>query len=447
MRPRLAIVGRPNVGKSTLFNRLTGRRLALVDNRPGVTRDYREGAMQIGDLDMTLLDTAGLDNAAQVGLELSILQITRQAVAQADICLFLVDARAGILATDEDVAHYLRQQDKPVLLVANKCEGNLGNSLVHEAYTLGFGEPLRISAEHGDGIGELITALARIAVRDTTDDVSAAPDAQPPLRIAVVGRPNSGKSSLINRILGTDRLLTGPMPGVTRDAVSIFAHWEDTHIRIHDTAGMRKKSRVTDKIEKLSVADGLRAVRFAEIIIMVLDSEVPFESQDVRIADLAEREGRAVVFAANKWDLVRGRRYHLETVRELLERRLPHLRGAELIPVSAKTGFGIKRLHAAVESTHMKWNLRVSTGKLNRWLEEIKAAHPPPAPGGRRLRLRYISQIKARPPTFVIMCSRPRELPAEYRRYIKNGLRGSFGLDGVPIRIMLRSQAEDNPFV
>lgn len=449
---KLAIVGRPNVGKSTLFNRLTGRRLALVDNRPGVTRDYREGAAQLGDINLTLIDTAGFDCQSQQGLSLSIKQITEQAVSQSDICLFLFDARVGVLATDNEVAGYLRKQNKPIILVANKCEGNLNKSHIHEAYSLGFGEPLKISAEHGEGIGELICALHEVTVNSAnlespqlswkTNELTS----ENPLKIAFVGRPNSGKSSLINKIIGADRLLTGPTPGVTRDAISILTNWKGLDVRIHDTAGMRKRAKVVDKIEKLSVGDGLRSICFAEIVVLVLDSEIPFESQDVRIADLVEREGRSVVIAANKWDLIENKQHHLQHLNELFVRRIPNLRGACLIPVSALTGFGLYKLNQTISKTWNIWNRRVPTSHLNLWLEEIKSSHPPPAPGGRRVKLRYITQIKTRPPSFVIMCSKPRDLPTEYLRFLKNGLRDSFGLEGVPIRIILRSQSEDNPY-
>ena len=449
---KLAIVGRPNVGKSTLFNRLTGQRLALVDNRPGVTRDYRESAARLGNLELTLIDTAGLEYQGRDELHKSVRQITRRAVDEAEMCLFLFDARVGILAADNEVAEYLRRQNKPVVLVANKCEGSAYQTFVDEAYSLGFGEPVQISAEHGEGLGDLATAIVKTArmyflhESGVLSEKKAVNEEYEPVRIAVVGRPNSGKSSLINRIIDADRLLTGPTPGVTRDAISVYANWHGISVRFHDTAGMRKRAKVTDKIEKLSVADGLRAVRFAEIVVVVLDSVFPFESQDVRIADLAEREGRSVVFAANKWDLVKDRKLGLSRLNELLEERLPNLRGAKLVPVSAKTGFGLKHLNSAVNKSWQTWNIRVSTGNLNRWLEEMKVAHPPPAPRGKRIRLRYMTQIKARPPSFVIMCSKPRGLPTDYMRFLKNGLRDSFGLNGVPIRIFLRSQSEDNPY-
>lgn len=452
---KLVIVGRPNVGKSTLFNRLVGQKQSLVDNRPGVTRDYREGATQLGGLDFTLIDTAGLmgeqhpDNFSQ-----SIQQMTVRAISLADICLLMIDARAGVNAADREVAEYLRRQSKPVLLATNKCEGKLNESLVHEAYSLGFGDPLRISAEHGEGMGDLAAAImekAEIFALSTSSEESIseceATTFESQLKIAVVGRPNSGKSSLINKILGTDRLLTGPTPGVTRDAISIYTEWNGQNVRIHDTAGMRKKAKITDKLEKLSVSDGLRAIRFAEIVILVLDSKIPFEAQDLRIADLAEREGRAVVFAANKWDLIAKRRQHLAKLEMMLETRLPNLRGAQLVPVSALSGLGLQELSEAVRNSWERWNCRVPTGHLNRWLNEMKAAHPPPAPQGRRIRLRYMAQVKTRPPSFVLMCSKSKGLPTEYLRYLKNGLRDHFHLEGVPIRILLRSQADDNPYV
>lgn len=453
MTIRLAIVGRPNVGKSTLFNRLTGRKLALVDDQPGVTRDYQEGYTHFGDLDLTLIDTAGLDCQSQEGLPLSVRKITEQAVNQSDICLFMIDARSGVLSADNEVADYLRRQNKPIILAANKCEGNPKSSFAYESYSLGLGEPLLISAEHGEGMGELIQSIqqisADVAPLNTSSPINETiiNDSNQPLRIAFVGRPNSGKSSLINRIICTDRLLTGPTPGVTRDSISIHTDWDGLNVRIHDTAGLRRKAKISNKIEKLSVADSLRSVRFAEIVVVVLDSKISFESQDVRIADMAEREGRSVVLAINKWDLISKKRQYFETLNHLFEKRLPNLRGAELIPVSALTGYGLNNLKSAVGRTWEIWNRRVSTGQLNRWLEEMKSAHPPPAPQGRRIRLRYMTQVKSRPPSFVIMCSRPRDLPTEYLRFLKNGLREDFGLKGVPIRILLRSQSKDNPYI
>lgn len=455
MTLKVAIVGRPNVGKSTLFNRLVGRKQSLVDNRPGVTRDYREGRAQLWGRDVTLIDTAGLiKDHRPDAFSQAIREMTEKAVSLADLLLLIFDGRMGLNAADRDVADYLRRQDKPVLLAANKCEGKINESLLREAFELGFGEALRISAEHGEGMGDLahamtgvVETLASTAANSETKDGEESESEATILKIAVVGRPNSGKSSLINKILGTDRLLTGTTPGVTRDAISIHTRWVDKNVRIHDTAGMRKRAKISDKLEKLSVSDGLRAIRFAEVVIVVLDANIPFEAQDVRIADLAEREGRSVVFAANKWDLISDSRRHLNQLEMRLEDRLPNLRGAELVPVSAKDGYGLHRLNQAVGRSWKRWNGRVSTGQLNRWLEEMKTAHPPPAPRGRRIRLRYMTQVNSRPPSFVIMCSQSRRLPTEYIRYLKNGLREEFHFDGVPIRIMLRSQSDDNPYL
>lgn len=452
----LAIVGRPNVGKSTLFNRLVGRRLALVNDRPGVTRDYREGLAQIGGIEFTLLDTAGMEQSSGQELSASLRRMTEQAVRTADICLLLIDARAGLLPHDRETAEFLRRQSKPVLLAVNKCEGCVDETVFHEAFELGLGDALRISAEHGEGMGQLLTSINAAAsgllqAEGFGNDLEAN-DVEPgalegPMRIAVIGRPNSGKSSLINRIVGSERLLTGPAPGVTRDAISVNADWCGLRVRIHDTAGIRKKAKVTDKLERLSVSDGLRAVRFAEIVLLVIDAEIPFETQDLRIADLAEQEGRSIVVAANKWDKIKDKRHSLAELNLTLEKKLPNIRGAGLVPVSALTGYGLARLKSEVEAAWKTWNTRVATGQLNRWLEAMTAVHPPPAPQGRRIRLRYITQIKARPPSFVIMCSQPSKLPEGYLRYLKNGLRRNFGLDGTPIRIHLRSQAHKNPFV
>ena len=460
----LAIVGRPNVGKSTLFNRLVGKRLALVDDQPGVTRDLREGAARLGELRFVAIDTAGIEEAAGSSLQGRMRKLAERAIETADICLFLIDARAGVLPADEAFANVLRRKAKRVILGANKAEGTAGDAGLIDAYALGLGDPIRLSAEHGEGMGELLDALrphacggaangaiqnSAPATRAKTDDEAEtpqSPSANRPLRIAVVGRPNAGKSTLVNTILGEDRLLTGPEAGITRDAISVALDWAGAPVRIFDTAGMRKKARVRDKIEKLSVADGLRAVSFAEVVVVLLDAVIPFEQQDLRIADLAEREGRAVVVALNKWDMEKDRQSGLAELKKRFERLLPQLRGASLVAVSAKTGFGIDRLRAAVLKAHEVWNRRVTTARLNLWLAEMIEAHPPPAPGGRRIRLRYASQVKSRPPAFVIMCSLPEKVPASYRRYLVRGLRESFDMPGTPIRLTLRSRADRNPY-
>ncbi|WP_296477970.1 ribosome biogenesis GTPase Der [Roseinatronobacter sp.] len=458
----LAIVGRPNVGKSTLFNRLVGKRLALVDDQPGVTRDLREGDARLGDLRFTVIDTAGLEEVTDESLQGRMRRLTERAVDMADICLFLVDARTGITPTDEMFAEILRKRADHVILGANKAEGRAGEAGVLDAYALGLGEPLRLSAEHGEGMDELYHILRPVADEfaeraavdapetdlDVSDDAPEdfTPSAKRPLQVAVIGRPNAGKSTLINTILGEDRLLTGPEAGITRDSISVSLNWMGTPTRIFDTAGMRKKARVTDKVEKLSVADGLRAVRFAEVVVVLLDAAIPFEQQDLRIADFAETEGRAVVIAVNKWDIEENKQEKLKALRVGFEKLLPQLRGAPLVTVSAITGKGLDRLHDAVLRAHEVWNRRISTAKLNMWLGAMVEAHPPPAPGGKRIKLRYATQAKTRPPGFVIMCSNPEDLPASYTRYLVNGLRDHFDMPGTPIRMFMRSQSEKNPF-
>ena len=459
----LAIVGRPNVGKSTLFNRLVGKKLALVDDRPGVTRDLREGAARLFDLRFTVIDTAGLEEATDESLQGRMRRLTERAVAEADICLFVIDARVGVTPTDEVFAEILRKKNAHVILAANKSEGSAGDAGALEAWSLGLGEPIRVSAEHGEGMEDLYHLLKPLAeafearslehapvtdveVIEGEEGESHAPTEARPLQIAVIGRPNAGKSTLINRIIGEDRLLTGPEAGITRDAVSVRSSFMGTPMRIFDTAGMRKKAKVVDKLEKLSVADGLRAVRFAEVVVVLLDVEIPFETQDLRIADFAESEGRAVVVAANKWDLEEDKPAKLNELRAAFERLLPQLKGAPLVTVSAKTGKGLDRLHAAILKAHDVWNRRISTAKLNQWLSAMTEAHPPPAPGGRRIRLRYMTQVKTRPPQFVVMCSRPDDLPESYASYLVNGLRESFDMPGTPIRLIFRSQGDKNPF-
>jgi len=459
----LAIVGRPNVGKSTLFNRLVGKRLALVDDQPGVTRDLREGAARLGDLRFTVIDTAGLEEATDESLQGRMRRLTERAVDMADICLFMIDARAGVTPTDEIFAEILRKRAAHVILAANKGEGAAADAGVIEAWSLGLGEPLRLSAEHGEGMGDLLAQLMPLAERfeerakeeaaetdvdvdeDATDSYRL-PTKQKPLQVAVVGRPNAGKSTLINKILGEDRLLTGPEAGITRDAISLQIDWQGIPMRVFDTAGMRKKAKVQDKVEKLSVSDGLRAVKFAEVVVVLLDAAIPFEQQDLRIADLAEREGRAVVVAVNKWDVEDEKQQKLAHLKEAFERLLPQLRGAPLVTVSAKTGRGLDRLHQAVMRAHEVWNRRVTTAQLNRWLAGMVEAHPPPAPGGRRIKLRYMTQTKTRPPGFVVMCSHPDKLPESYSRYLVNALRLDFDMPGTPIRLTMRSQADKNPY-
>ncbi|MCC1491595.1 ribosome biogenesis GTPase Der [Cognatishimia sp. F0-27] len=466
----LAIVGRPNVGKSTLFNRLVGKRLALVDDQPGVTRDLREGDARLGDLRFTVVDTAGLEEATDDSLPARMRRLTERAVDMADVCLFLVDARAGILPADEVFAEILRKRSAHVILAANKAEGAAADAGVIEAYGLGLGDPVRLSAEHGEGMTDLYAALmpladafaeeARrreeiIASEAPETDVAVAEDgaeatrvitADKPLQIAVVGRPNAGKSTLINQLLGEERLLTGPEAGITRDAISVQMAWDGTPVRLFDTAGMRKRAKVQEKLEKLSVSDGIRAVKFAEVVVVLLDAAIPFETQDLKIADLAEREGRAVVVAVNKWDVEEHRQEKLRALKESFDRLLPQLRGAPLVTVSAKTGRGLDRLRDAILQAHETWNRRVSTGELNRWLSGMVQRHPPPAPQGKRIKLRYMTQAKTRPPGFVVMCSHPDKLPESYSRYLVNGLREDFDMPGTPIRLTMRGQGDKNPY-
>ncbi|MBN7784011.1 ribosome biogenesis GTPase Der [Ponticoccus gilvus] len=462
----LAIVGRPNVGKSTLFNRLVGKRLALVDDQPGVTRDLREGEARLADLRFTVIDTAGLENETDDSLPARMRRLTERAVEEADICLFLIDARAGILPDDGVFAEILRRRAGHVILAANKAEGSAADGGVIEAYSLGLGEPIRLSAEHGQGLDELYQVLlplsdgfeARAAEEapetnvalteeiDEDDDSVPMPTPTKPLQVAVVGRPNAGKSTLVNKILGEERLLTGPEAGITRDAISVRMDWGGVPMRIFDTAGMRRRAKVQEKLEKLSVSDGIRAVKFAEVVVVLLDAAIPFEVQDLKIADLAEREGRAVVVAVNKWDAEDHKQDKLRELREAFERLLPQLRGAPLVTVSARTGKGLDRLQAAVMQAYTVWNRRVSTGQLNRWLESMVQRHPPPAPQGRRIKLRYMTQAKTRPPGFVVMCSHPDKLPESYSRFLVNGLREDFDMPGTPIRLTMRGQGDRNPY-
>jgi GTP-binding protein len=445
----IAIVGRPNVGKSTLFNRLAGKRLALVDDQPGLTRDRREADTELGTTAVRLIDTAGLEHG-DAGLTARMREQTVAAIKQADLVVFLIDARAGIVAADEIFAELVRASGKPVILAANKCEGRAAEPGLYEAFSLGLGEPLPISAEHALGIGELSDAIQQAASsQDGGAQIEEAPGEEDegtahPLRIAVVGRPNVGKSTLVNTILGEERLITGPEAGITRDAIAVDLERQGRALRLFDTAGLRRKMRMEGTAEGLSVGDTLRAIRFAEVVVLLLDAERPFEKQDLQIADLIFEEGRALVIAVNKWDLVRASQARLAELRETCERLLPQIKGVAFVPVSALTGKGIDKLLCAVLAADALWNKRLPTHALNQWLREAVETHSPPAVSGRRIKLRYITESNARPPTFVLFCSRPKALPDSYVRYLINSLRETFDLPGVPIRLHLRKG--ENPY-
>ncbi|MDA8232268.1 MAG: ribosome biogenesis GTPase Der [Magnetospirillum sp.] len=468
----VAIVGRPNVGKSTLFNRLAGRRLAIVHDTPGVTRDRREGQASLLGLDFTVIDTAGFEDATGNSVESRMRRQTDMAVAGADVALLLIDARAGVTPLDRHFADHLRRQKTPVILVANKCEGRAGEPGLYEAYGLGLGDPVPVSAEHGEGLADLLDALMPHAqAAGALDETGTADDAEReaialserrpdgtdeeeeetppepgrPLSMAVVGRPNVGKSTLANRLLGEDRLLTGPEAGLTRDAIAVEWTYGERRIRLVDTAGLRKKSHIEDSLEKLSVANTLEAIRYAEVVVLVCDASAILDKQDLTIARLAVEEGRALVIAVNKWDMVDRPQEALQRLRDRLETSLPQVKGIPTVTLSALTGRGIDKLMDAVVAIHAQWNRRIATSRLNRWLEEVVALHAPPAlAGGRRIKIRYMTQVKARPPTFVIFVSKPDELPESYSRYLVNSLRDGFDLRGVPIRLYLR--AGHNPY-
>ena len=454
MRFSVAIVGRANVGKSTLFNRLIGKRLALVDDQPGVTRDRRMGEAKLGDLEFTAIDTAGIEEAAADTLTARMRGQTETAIADADAVFFLIDARAGLMPSDRAIAQLVRRSGKPAILVANKSEGRQGEAGVYEAYGLGLGDPVALSAEHGEGLADLYAALRAALPQETemeTAETEAAAeggadvvDSTRPIRVAVVGRPNAGKSTLVNRLLGEERLLTGPEAGITRDAIAVELVWQGRNFLMHDTAGLRRRSRVEDKVEKLSVADALDAIRFAEVVIVLMDADAAFEEQDLRIVDLIEREGRAVVIGINKWDLKEREGGSIGRMRGEAERKLQQVKGVPVVAVSGLTGDGVDRLMRAVVEIHGVWNKRVATTPLNRFLEDAIQAHPPPAVSGRRLKLNYMTQPKTRPPSFVLFCTRADAVPDAYLRYLTNGLRETFDLPGVPIRITLREKA--NPF-
>jgi GTPase len=449
----IAIIGRPNVGKSTLFNRLVGQKLALVDDEPGVTRDRREGEGRLGDLEFTVIDTAGLDEGAKGSLTARMQEQTEAAIGLADALMFVIDARAGLTPNDRTFADFARRASKPVVLVANKSEGKQGEAGAMEAYALGLGEPIQISAEHGEGLSDLYDAL-RVLMPEPVeagqefddDDVIEQEEnlSKRPIRVAIVGRPNAGKSTLINRLLGEERLLTSAEAGTTRDSISVAINWQGRDFRVFDTAGLRRRSRIEEKLEKLSVADALRAVRFAEVVVLMMDAQNKFEEQDLRIADLIEREGRALVIAVNKWDLMGRQSKLISALRAEADHLLPQVKGMPIVAVSGLMGEGIDRLMSAIEQAYAVWNRRVPTASLNRWFEQAVDANPPPAVSGRRLKLNYITQAKARPPSFVLFCSRADAVPQSYLRYLVNSLREFFELPGTPVRIALREKV--NPF-
>ncbi len=432
----VAIIGRPNVGKSTLFNRLVGKKLALVDDTPGVTRDRREGEASISNLHFRVIDTAGLEEKFDDSLEGRMRRQTEIALEEADVALMLIDARTGITPLDKHFAGWLRKSKTPVILIANKCEGKAGMPGLMESFSLGLGEPIALSAEHGEGLSELFDALLPFEAQDSEGDED---DEEKPLQLAIVGRPNAGKSTLVNYLIGEDRMLTGPEAGVTRDAIAVEWNYEGRAIKLVDTAGLRKKARVQKKLEKLSVADSLRVIRMAEVVVLMVDAEETFEKQDLTIAAHVIEEGRALVIAVNKWDTVKDRQGTLKLIRDRLSISLPQVRGVPVVTLSALSGRGVEKLIPAVLEVYELWNTRISTAKLNRWLEVMLEQHPPPMAKGRRLKIRYMTQVKARPPTFSLFMSSRGELPESYIRYLINGLREDFKLPAVPIRLFPRT--------
>jgi GTP-binding protein len=440
----VVIAGRPNVGKSTLFNRLAGRRVALVDDTPGVTRDRKEAEAQLRGRQVRLVDTAGLEEAAPESLAGRMRAGSATAVAGADLVLFVIDARAGVTPADAHFAAWLRRQGRPVLLVANKAEGRNAASSVFDSYELGLGDPVAVSAEHNEGIADLMLEIAERLPPPMEDAQDSSEDSRP-LKLAIVGRPNAGKSTLINRLLGTDRMLTGPEPGLTRDAIAVrLADAEGRPIELVDTAGLRKRARIEAPLEKMSVSAAIEALKMAEVVVLVVDATEGIHDQDLAIAKLIEREGRACVIALNKWDAATDRAAARKAVSDRLETSLAQMKGISVVAFSALTGAGIDRLLPAVRAVHALWNTRIPTGELNRWFEEALTRHPPPLVTGRRLKPRYITQAKARPPTFIVFGTRAELLPQEYQRYLVNSLRQTFSLPGVPIRLQLRGTK--NPY-
>lgn len=459
MTVKVAIVGRPNVGKSTLFNRLAGKRLAIVDDQPGVTRDRRETNVELADIKLLIIDTPGFEDVRDSSMESRMREQTEAAVREADLTLFIVDARVGVTPLDERFADLLRRVNKPVVLAANKCEGRVGENGLMEAFSLGFGEPVALSAEHGEGLAELYAAIVRVApeVQDQDEEETERhaefdPDAEgddlpPPPRTArliVVGRPNAGKSTLINTLIQSERLLVGPEAGITRDSIEIEWSYDDRTIKLVDTAGLRKRAKVHENIEKMSTQDTIRSIRFADIVALTMDARDAFEKQDLQIADLVIREGRGLVFVISKWDLVDDHDAAAKALREKAERLLPNARGAQIVFLSGLTGKRLDRLMPAVMKTFDDWNARVKTKDLNDWLRHVVERHPPPSVHGKPIKPKYMSQIKTRPPTFVLMANRGDQMPEAYKRYLVNGLRDAFNLQGVPIRLFVRQGA--NPY-
>ncbi len=447
----VAIAGRPNVGKSTLFNRLTGKQAAIVDDTPGVTRDWKDAAVNLQGLSFRLMDTAGIDIKPSDDLGALIRTQTLQAIAQADVILFVIDGREGITPFDREIARQLRRGGKPILLVVNKADTRASEATVDIAESLGFGEAVAVSAAHGTGLGELHDALLPHAPADALDDdedrdegEDEAAAVQRPLTIAITGRPNAGKSTLLNQLIGSERAITSPIAGTTRDAVEVEWDWDGRRIRLVDTAGLRRKARVEEGLEKMSVSVAIEEIKMAEVVVLVIDAAIPFETQDLQIADLVEREGRAMVVAVNKWDLVEDKAQLLRTLTERVDQLLPQWKGVPIVALSALSGEGIERLMPAIVKQHEIWNRRIATNKLNAWLQYMTEKHSPPAPKGRRIKIRYMTQARTRPPTFAISSSQPGELPGDYARYLINGLRETFGFHGVPIRMKVK--AGKNPF-